>query len=134
MQEILSFLESWNVDPSGAKPVFTKFYEWLNAQQDVTISFMSREGVTHSMRGTHKNQDGRPLFVMVDVIDDDPEDRWLSVCFYGDMITDPDEQGDIVPGGLLGSDGHCFDVSEPDAELVEYVFGRIQEACATAGK
>jgi hypothetical protein len=38
---------------------------------------------------------------MVDVIDDDPEVRWLSVCFYGEMITDPDEAGELIPEGLL---------------------------------
>ena len=132
MQDIQNFLDGWNVDPAGAKPVFTKFYEWLKEQNDVELAFLSREGVTHSMRGKHKNQAERPLFVMVDVIDDDPDDRWLSVCFYGDMITDPDELGDFVPGGLLGADGHCFDVSETDNEFVEYVFGRIQEACTNA--
>ena len=71
---------------------------------------------------------------MLDVIDDDPGHRWLSVCFYGDMITDPDELGDLIPGGLLGSDGYCFDISEEDDALREYVGVRIQEAYEEALK
>jgi len=67
---------------------------------------------------------------MIDVIDDDPNERWLSVCFYGDMVQDPDELGDLIPGGLLGSDGYCFDISEADDRLASYVSQRIQEAYA----
>ena len=67
---------------------------------------------------------------MVDVIDDDPESRWLSVCFYGDDITDPDELGDLVPQGLLGEDGYCFDVTEHDARIIAYLGDRIGEAYA----
>ena len=63
---------------------------------------------------------------MVDVIDDDPADRWLSVCFFGDTITDPVGMGDLVPGGLLGQDGHCFDVEA--VSMLDYVKERIQEA------
>ena len=44
------------------------------------------------------------LFAIIDVIDDDPQARWLSVCFYGDMITDPEGRGEVIPGGLAGAD------------------------------
>jgi hypothetical protein len=69
---------------------------------------------------------------MIDVIDDDPKARWLSVCFYGDMIQDPDEHGDFIPEGLLGADGHCFDIDEADESLLQYVRARIQEAYVRA--
>ena len=65
---------------------------------------------------------------MIDVIDDDPKERWLSVCFYGDTIIDPDEEGDLIPEGLLGDDGYCFDLVDADKFLMTYVRQRIQEA------
>jgi hypothetical protein len=67
---------------------------------------------------------------MVDVIEDDP--RWLSVCFYGEMITDPEEKGDFVPEGLLGEDAVCFDVEERDEKLITYIETRLDEACQSA--
>ena len=66
------------------------------------------------------------------LVDDDPNDRWLSVCFFGDMITDPEEKGDLIPGGLLGEDGYCFDITEPDDKLAAYVEARIEEAYHSA--
>ena len=69
---------------------------------------------------------------VVDVIEDDP--RWLSVCFYGEMITDPEEKGDFVPEGLLGEDAVCFDIEEREEGLVQYVQDRLDEACLSASK
>jgi hypothetical protein len=97
-------------------------------KEKVSIEFFERPGISYSLRGIHESQKDRPLFVMIDVIDDDPKARWLSVCFYGDMIKDPDERGDLIPEGLLGSDGYCFDIIESDEPLKEYVCERIQEA------
>ncbi len=67
---------------------------------------------------------------MVDVIEDTT--RWLSICFYGDMIADPEERGDFVPGGLLGEDAVCFDLEEQDETLVKYIETRLDEACTYA--
>jgi len=67
---------------------------------------------------------------MVDVIEVDP--RWLSVCFYGEMITDPEEAGDYVPEGLLGEDAVCFDIETHDADRLAYVTARIDEAYRAA--
>ena len=52
------------------------------------------------------------------------------MCFYDDMVDDPDEKGDFVPGGLLGEDGLCFDLDEHDEALISYVGQRIDEAYA----
>ena len=62
------------------------------------------------------------------IIDDDPSERWLSVCFYGEMITDPDEAGDLIPEGLLGEDGYCFDLYEYDPDEVAYLKQRLSQA------
>lgn len=126
--ELEKFVEGWTEDPSGTKGVFVELKTLLESLDDVAVEFNARPGITYSLRATKTTQDAWPLFAMVDVIDDDPSDRWLSVCFYGDTITDPEEQGNLVPGGLLGQDGHCFDVE--DGELTEYVKDRIREAFA----
>jgi hypothetical protein len=84
------------------------------------------------MRPVHKNQKEKALFAIVDVIDDEPSERWLSVCFYEDMITDPDGRGELIPGGLSGQDGYCFDMYENDEELAAYLLDRLQEAAAVA--
>ncbi|WP_281491932.1 hypothetical protein [Desulfosarcina cetonica] len=68
---------------------------------------------------------------MVDVIEDAP--RWLSVCFYGDMISDPEDMGDFVPEGLLGEDAMCFDIDRWDDHLIAYVESRMDEAWQYAG-
>lgn len=127
--ELESFIAEWTVDPAGTKGVFVEFMKKLESMADTEIQFNARPGISYSMRGVKTTQDKRPLFVMVDVIDDDPADRWLSVCFYGDSISDPDDRGDLVPGGLLGEDGHCFDAE--DAEMAEYLAERIEEAYAS---
>jgi hypothetical protein len=132
MQDIDNFINGWVEDPFETKAIFNSLFQDLKQKEDVTIEFHERPGITYSLRGIHKNQKDRPLFVMIDVIDDDPKQRWLSVCFYGDMIEDPDEQGDLIPEGLLGSDGYCFDLTEHDDALVDYVRRRIQESYENA--
>ena len=128
MQNIKNFINDWVDDSLGTKAIFSSLFQDLQHKEDVQIEFNERPGISYSLRGIHKNQKDRPLFVMIDVIDDDPKQRWLSVCFYGDTIEDPDEQGDLIPEGLLGSDGYCFDLTESDKALEEYARQRIQEA------
>ncbi|MDP3430517.1 MAG: hypothetical protein Q8R89_09320, partial [Desulfomicrobium sp.] len=102
--------------------------------EGVRLDFKVRPDITYSLRGAHPAQQGRELFVLIDVIDDDPEQRWLSVCFYDEMVTDTQEQGDWVPGGLMGENARCFNVDEADEDLVAYVAERIREAGANAAK
>jgi hypothetical protein len=42
------------------------------------------------------------------------------------------ELGNLVPNGILGVDGYCFDLYEDDAFLASYVERRIEEAHACA--
>ena len=125
-----TFIEEWQASPERNKEVFIHFKGVLEAQDGVTLDFIPRPGVTYSLRAVHTDQKNRELFVMVDVIEDQP--RWLSVCFYGDMISDPQEQGDFVPEGLLGEDAVCFDIEGWDDALVRYVEDRMSEACQNA--
>lgn len=128
---LTEFIDSWQETPTGTRNVFMRMKNHLETKDSAKLAFKARPGVSYSLRAATPDQ-ARELFVMVDVIDDDPQNRWLSVCFYGEMITDPDEQGDLIPGGLLGEDGHCFDIEENDEALVGYVQARIDEAYRSA--
>ncbi len=126
LQEIETFLENWEESAEGNKKGFQRMLSFLQQLKGCVIEFHQRAGITYSLRGICEVDGDNKLFVMVDVIEDDP--RWLSVCFYGKMITDPEEKGAFVPGGLLGEDAVCFDLEEYDEAVVEYVEGRIEEA------
>lgn len=130
--ELDELLQNWTDSPRRTKPVFLTLKDHLSKRTDLTLDFSARPGVTFSLRAKHDHQHQRPLFAMIDIIDDDPSDRWLSVCFYGEMISDPEEIGDFVPEGLLGEDAHCFDLEEWDAERLQYVIDRLDEAYASA--
>lgn len=129
-KQLMSFIETWKEGREQNKKGFLQLYNVLKAMNGVMLEFVPREGVTYSLRAKHPNQQGKPLFVMVDVIEGEP--RWLSVCFYAEMISDPDERGDFVPGGLLGEDACCFDMEEYNEEMVQFLADRLQEACRNA--
>ena len=96
------------------------------------LEFKARPGISYSLRARHAAQKKRELFVLVDVVDDEPESRWLSVCFYADMVNDPDGLGDFVPQGLLGEDAMCFNLDEDSPEMREYIAARLAEAARHA--
>ncbi len=127
-------LQNWSEDPLQTKEVFVEYMRLLDEQSGVRLDFKARPGVSYSLRAVHANQKERSLFVMVDVVDDEPESRWLSVCFYADMVQDPDELGDFVPGGLLGEDACCFNLDENDADMRAYIRARILEAASSAAQ
>ena len=130
--KMLEFLEGWTNDPHDMKGAFIRLNDRMSGKEHVTFAFISRPGVSYSLRAAMDNlgKGGRPLFVMIDIIDDDSENRWLSVCFYANMIEDPDEKGDFVPEGLLGEDGCCFDLYENNEDMILYIEQRIDEAQA----
>ncbi len=131
-QEIASFLQSWQGDNQPMREWFRQFYQHLSSMEGVSLTFVARPGVSYSIRPVHVNQTVRDKFAIVDVIDDDPSERWLSVCFYEDMITDPNGRGELIPGGLSGSDGYCFDMYENDEELGRDLLARLNEAVSAA--
>lgn len=130
MEALDAFLAAWADCP--AKAAFDAVRAALAAVPGVVLSAKVRPGVSASLRGSHPAQEGRELFVLIDIIDDDPEHRWLSVCFYDDLVTDPEERGDLVPRGLMGEDARCFDLDGEDDEAVAYVADRVREAGARA--
>ncbi|WP_419655403.1 hypothetical protein Dvar_44870 [Desulfosarcina variabilis str. Montpellier] len=132
LQELDDFLADWEDTEEKNKAVFERLKTFLEKKEGVTLNFNPRPGLTYSLRATHVNQKEKSLFAMVDVIEDTP--RWLSVCFYGAMITDPEENGDFVPEGLLGEDAVCFDIETWEDGLIAYVESRLEEAWQSAQK
>jgi len=130
--ELDELLQEWTDSARRTKQAFLNLKDHLSRRTDLTLDFNARPGVTFSLRAKHDHQHQRPLFAMIDIIDDDPSDRWLSVCFYGEMISDPDGIGDFVPEGLLGENAHCFDIEEWDEERLQYVTDRLDEAYTQA--
>ena len=134
VSELDGFLDQWRQDANSVKPVFEAMRSSLAAMPGVHLEFKARPGISYSIRARHEAQKERNLFVLVDIIDDDPDARWMSVCFYADLVSDPDERGDVVPGGLFGEDACCFDVEGDDEDLRLYMMERLREAGTAAGK
>jgi len=133
LQDAISKLvDGWSEDPGNIKNVFLQLKDNISGKAGVELDFKSRPGVSYSLRGNAGKDPEKEgtFFVMVDIIDDDPDNRWLSVCFYEEGITDPDEAGDLVPGGLFGMDGYCFDIYEYNESELSYLSQRIDEAYA----
>jgi hypothetical protein len=129
-----AFLNDWPDGPQRTRDAFVRLKKALDTLEQVSFDFVGRPGITYSLRARHARQQKRDLFAMVDVIDDDPSNRWLSVCFYAEMITDPEELGDFVPGGLLGEDACCFDLEAWDDSQIGYIEQRLAEACRAAAQ
>ncbi len=130
IQEIERFLDGWTGSGQEVRARVRFFLDHLLAKDGVEIDFVARPKVSYSLRPRRSEQKakGRSLFAMIDIIDDDPDNRWLSVCFYGDMISDPEERGEVIPGGLAGDDGYCFDMFDDDVALADYLVARLDEA------
>ncbi|MBQ7617312.1 MAG: hypothetical protein IJS50_00395 [Desulfovibrio sp.] len=123
-----SFLENWQIDPLKTKKALVAYYDLLRGPS-VSFEFKARPGISYSLRARHAAQvKPRELFVLIDVIDDEPNERWLSVCFYADLVTDPKDLADFVPKGLLGEDALCFNLDADDQNLRNYVAERLSEA------
>lgn len=131
--ELNDFLAQWTEDANNVRPLFIAMHDALVTLPGVELDYKARPGVSHSLRAKHAAQHDRSLFVLVDIIDDNPSARWLSVCFYADLVDDPEEKGDVVPGGLSGEDARCFDIDE-GTEIRDYMLARLNAAAALAGQ
>lgn len=130
--ELCDFLNGWTQDPFNTRAALTEYLEILLAQPDISLKFKGRPGISYSVRAANAAQKARNFFALLDVVDDEPEQRWLSVCFYADMIQDPRGLGDIVPGGLDGGDAICFNLDEDDPQMRNYIADRLREAAANS--
>ena len=128
-QAMHNFLAGWAEGPDGNKSGFLRLQRRLASLTGAECEFIARPGITYSLRGALP-AGNRPLFVMIDVIEDQP--RWLSVCFYADQVNNPQELGAFVPGGLLGEDACCFDLESCAEAMLAYVEARVKEAYGAA--
>lgn len=126
IQELEHFTDNWADSTEQNKKAFVSLKDYLISKTGVVLDFVSRPGITYSLRAVHENQKEKSLFILVDVIEDQP--RWLSVCFYSHMITDADEKGVFIPQGISGDDAVCFDVETYDKDYIKYLESRIDEA------
>ena len=126
--ELPELIRTWKDSPQGTKRAFLRLKEWFSGKDDLMLSLKARPGVSYSLRAAHALGNRRKLLALVDVIDNDPANRCLNVCFYDDMISDPEERGELIPLGLLGEDGYCFDLEEWDEEYLLYIETRLGEA------
>ena len=134
-KNLSDILDQWTQDEMNMKDAFLRLADRFSEKSRAALSVVSRSGVSHSLRARVKAEDEEgTLITMIDIVDDDPDNRWLSVCFYGDCVTDPEEEGDLVPGGLLGEDGYCFDLYENNQSAISYLEQRIDEAYANTVK
>ena len=130
--DMVRLLDGWTDDPQNMKTAFVELKNKFQGREGVTFSFKSRPGVSYSLRvnARKSRQKDRPLFALMDIVDDQSKSRWLSVCFYSDLVTDPEGEGNLVPEGILGEDGYCFDLFEYDRDLITYIEQRVDEAYA----
>ena len=131
--ELDTFLAGWEDNALKVKKSFVLLKNYLADKADLTFIFKARPGVSYSLRAKHTLQTKRELFVIMDVIEE-PDNRWLSICFYPDMIADPDDKGVLIPLGLLGEDGYCFDYEEWDEEYLAYLKTRLDESYKSAAR
>ena len=127
-REVEEFLNGWQEEIPAVKGCFSRLVAGLRILEGVTCTFMARPGMSYSLRPKHYRQQDRNFFMVIDIIDDDPEARWLSICFYADLINDPDGRGEVIPGGLAGGDGYCFDLFADDEDQMSYLEKRCLEA------
>jgi len=129
---LAAFIDTWQRDPSRVKDVFTRLQAALDAKEDTLLTFTARPGVSYSLRASKRVGDNQApqLYALIDVIDDDPGNRWLSVCFYHGTVSDPGQMGNLIPQGILGDDGYCFDVTEKDDRMTLFLRQKIDEAFA----
>lgn len=130
-EKINAFADAWTEDPLRVKPAFLTLWSALEAltakTPDAELIFVARPGATYSLRARKTNAGARPVFALVDVVDES-DGRFLSVCFYADAVSDPEEFGQLVPLGLLGEDGYCFDLEDPNQRVLDYLAERFSEA------
>jgi hypothetical protein len=122
-------LDKWTHDEMNVKDAFLRLVSRFWEKNQVVLSFVPRPGISYSFRaGIRAKDEAMTLVTLIDIVDDDPDNKWLSVCFYDDCVTDPAEKGNMVPKGVLGVDGYCFDLYENNNSAVSYLEQRIDEA------
>lgn len=131
-QELREFLDGWKQTRTMPRQRLFPIWIFWPRTAAMSFTFKGRPGISYSLRARHAAQIRRELFVLVDVVDDEPDNRWLSVCFYNNMITDAEDLGDFVPDGLMNEDARCFNLESDDTHMRDYIMARLGEAARNA--
>ncbi|MDR2892372.1 MAG: hypothetical protein LBV80_04725 [Deltaproteobacteria bacterium] len=143
MREIDDFLKSWDEDSLEVKAVFSELYDFLRGalekKQNLSLDWKARPNVSYSLRllagkatAEGATATGQACIAMLDIIDDDPEDRWLSLYLDAELAKDPDGRGDLAPRALDGRDALCFDIDENDEDIVAYLTQVLEQTILKA--
>lgn len=124
---IQNFFEQWE-DTSGMKALCGALYTHMAGFSGLRLEFVARPGVSYSIRLLGQGRES--IAALLDIIDDDPEERWLSLCFPDAIVTDPDGEGDQIPKGLNGNDARCFSIDAIAEGTEAYLTERLSEAAA----
>lgn len=132
MTALNDFLEAWGDESPEVKAITRALTGALQDLPGLVMSYQARPGISHSLRLGADGDADRPFYALIDVIDDEPEARWLSVCLYADLAEDPEHLAGPIPGGLNGQDAVCFDLDEEGEELVPYLVQVLKTAHSKA--
>ena len=133
-QELEALLAGWPAAQEGLKRCLLELKAAALEVPGAVLGLVSRPGVSHSLRFDLRPRPAgreRPVFFLCDVVDLGDE-LMLSVCFYEDEISDPEQLGNAIPRGLFDETGYCFDAEEYDPDQIAYLTRRIAEAAAAA--
>lgn len=124
------FLARWSHDTARVKEAFQRIALALASNEPTVFYFHPRPGVSYSPRASLEKakERARPYYAVIDIVEEFEAEPWLSVCFYADTVSDPEDLGNLIPNGLLEEDGYCFDVDCYDERLLRYIEARIKEA------
>ena len=132
--ELRDYLDAWPPAQEGLKACLLELKAEAEAIPGSVGSFLARPGISHSLRFTLDPAPAgraRPVFFLTDVVDFQGE-LMLSVCFYAEEISDPEELGNEIPEALFSETGYCFDLDDYDPELLAYLKARIHQAATNA--
>ncbi|WP_449246044.1 hypothetical protein [Desulfarculus baarsii] len=133
-KQLANLLADWPEFQDELREAFVSLKDYAAKLPGVVMEFIARPGVSNSLRLDLEPRPAgrqRPLLAMIDAVPMEGM-MMLSVCFFADEVDDPEERGDLIPGGLMGSDGYCFDHDGQEPDMTDYLKRRIKAAHAKA--
>ena len=106
VQEVLA---GWPADQEGLARAFEELTRSAAQMTETVVEVITRLGVSHSFRAALLDPSGkrvRPVYFLVDVVVSSTDPWFLSVCYYEDKITDPEELGNPIPQDLFQETGY----------------------------
>jgi hypothetical protein len=124
MREIDEFLNTWVAD-TKVKALFCLLYQNFKNNK-LQLTWQARPGACYSLYAAMPG--ATTDFAKLDIVDDDPEERWLSLCITKDMADDPENFGECIPKLFNNQDALCFDIDENNENISEYLQNLLNNA------